>query len=122
MSQHPHDAPVDDSTISGGLGLTEQYFDQLAEECIETFKGQSKLSEAILVSGRKIRDEELDVPGPLSRYEKKLLLAGYFLGKIHAEKKSKHDQFMKMMEGFMKMEGLIGGLDRKKAMDQEGED
>ena len=29
---------------------------------------------------------------------------------------------MKMMEGFMKMEGLIGGLDRKKAMDQEGED
>lgn len=119
MSQHPHDAPVDDSTISGGLGLTNEYFDQLAEDCVESFESQSKLSEAILVSGRKIRDEELDVPGPLSRYEKKLLLAGYFLGKIHATKKSHHDQVMKMME---KLVGGLEGMGRKKSMDQEGED
>ena len=116
MSQHPHDAPVDDSTISGGLGLTAQYFDQLAEDCIRTFQSQSKLSEAILVSGRKICDEELDVPGPLSRYEKKLLLAGYFVGKIHAGFENKREEIQKMMGG------LFGGLERKKEMDQEGED
>lgn len=113
---HTHDAPVDKSTISGGLGLTDSCFDSIANDCIRAFKDQDSISDTLLVSGNQIREEELDVPGNLTRYEKKLLLAGYFVGKIHADVGSKHQAMMKMMEK------MFGGLGLEKSKDQEGED
>jgi hypothetical protein len=113
---HIHDAPVDKSTISGGLGLTNACFDSIAEDCVQAYKDQDSISDTLLVSGNQIREEELDVPGNLSRYEKKLLLAGYFVGKIHSGVESKHQAIMKMMGKMM------GDLGLEKSKDQEGED
>ncbi len=103
MKNHPHDVPVDKSTISGGLGLSELCFKEISDDCKEIYKGEDCVSDALVNSGNKIRVEELDVPGHLSRYEKKLLLAGYIIGIIHSEQVKKHDEMMKF---FSKM---IGG-------------
>jgi hypothetical protein len=103
MKNHPHDAPVDKSTISGGLGLSELCFEEISDDCKKIYKGEDCVSDALVNSGNKIRVEELDVPGHLSRYEKKLLLAGYFIGRIHTIHLHQHDETMKF---FSKM---IGG-------------
>jgi len=113
---HIHDAPVDKSTISGGLGLTETCFKSIADDCVQTFQEQDSISDSLLISGNQIREEELDVPGNLTRYEKKLLLAGYFIGKIHSQAEFKREEFMVMMK---KMIENLGG---EKPKDQEGED
>ena len=116
MSNHPHDAPFNPNTISRGLSLSDSCFDSLANECVNSFKKCDSVSDTILDCGNSVRSEELDVPGSLTRYEKKLLLAGYFVGKIHAGFENKREEIQKMMGG------LFGGLERKKEMDQEGED
>lgn len=113
---HTHDAPVDKSTIPGGLGLTDACFDAIGDDCFQAYKDQDCISDTLLFSGNRIREEELAVPGNLSRYEKKLLLAGYFVGRIHAGVDSKHQAIMKMMDKMMKDLGL------EKSKDQEGED
>jgi len=120
MSQHPHDAPFDKSTISGGLSLSNSYFDTLGQECVQFFKECDSVSDSLLFSGNSIREEELDVPGSLTRYEKKLLLAGYFIGKIHSKFETEWEERKKEMEKLMRKLDEI--LDSKKAKDQEGED
>jgi len=112
---HTHDAPVDKSTISGGLGLTDACFDAIAQDCARTYNEQNCVSDCLLDSGNKIRVEELDVPGHLSRYEKKLLLAGFFIGRNHSD----------TLFAQSGMKEILGGLFKElgdKSKDQEGED
>ncbi len=115
---HIHDAPVDKSTISGGLGLTSACFDSIAEDCFKVFKEQNSVSDTLLVAAKQVRSEELDVPGNLSRYEKKLLLVGYFVGKIQQSHKLLHsnmDEILKQIQVLMELGG-------KKSEEPEGED
>ena len=116
MSINPHDAPFNPKTISGGLSLSDSCFEQLGNECVNSFKKCDSVSDTLLDCGNFVRSEELDVPGSLTRYEKKLLLAGYFVGKIHVRFENKQEEIQKMMGG------LFGDFERKKEMDQEGED
>jgi hypothetical protein len=103
MKNHPHDAQIDKSTISGGLGLSEPCFNEISFLCMEIYKKEDCVSDCLINSGNKIRIEELDVPGHLSRYEKKLLLAGYFIGLINNQHQNHHQEamklFKKMIEG-----------------------
>jgi len=103
MKNRSHDVPVDKSTISGGLGLSELCFHEISDDCVEIYSNENCVSDALVNSGNKIRVAELDVPGHLSRYEKKLLLAGYFVGKIHTINMNRQEEMMKL---FNKM---IGG-------------
>jgi len=129
---HTHDAPVDKSTINGGLGLTQSCFDAIGKDCVQAYKDQDSISDTLLVSGNQIRQEELAVPGNLSRYEKKLLLAGYFVGKIHADLHGTHQAMTEMMKKMIReldedsmpetIKKMIRELGEEKSKDEEGED
>ena len=82
---HIHDCPINPQTISGGLGLTDAYFNELGQEVHSTFKAEETISDALLSICNQIRRDELDSPDNLSRYERKILLAGYLVGVIATE-------------------------------------
>ena len=129
---HTHDAPVDKSTLNGGLGLTLSGFAALGKDCVQAYKDQDSISDTLLFSGNQIREEELAAPGNLSRYEKKLLLAGYFVGKIHADLNGTHEAMTEMMKKMIREMGedsmpetikkMIRELREEKSKDEEGED
>ena len=82
---HPHDCPFNTNTISGGLGLVDSYFEELGQETKEAYQKEDCVSDTLLNMGNRVRKEELDTPGALSRYERKILLAGYLVGTFHAQ-------------------------------------
>jgi hypothetical protein len=82
---HPHDCPINPNTISGGLGLSDSYYDELGQETKEAYKEEDSVSDTLLNLGNRVRKEELDTPGALSRYERKILLAGFLVGILHTQ-------------------------------------
>jgi hypothetical protein len=86
---HPHDYPINPNTISGGLGLADSYYDELSQETKEAYKEEDTVSDTLLNVGNRVRKEELDTPGALTRYERKILLAGYLVGTLHSQARIK---------------------------------
>ena len=118
---HPHDCPINPKTISGGLGLSDSYYDELGQETKEAYKEEDTVSDTLLNMGNRVRKEELDTPGALTRYERKILLAGYLVGTLHAQARI---QALKMgtMDSALGdlLKKLKGSLDPDKDPDSEG--
>ena len=88
-------------TITDGLGLEEECFDAMLKVARETYDEQETISDALLIMAFYTQREELNSSVKLSAYEKKLILAGYLIGRIQSEM----DDKIKMAELVVKMLG-----------------
>lgn len=88
-------------TITDGLGLEEECFDAMLKVARETYDEQETISDALLIMAFYTQREELNSSIKLSAYEKKLVLAGYLIGRIQNEV----DKKIMMAEVVLKMLG-----------------
>jgi len=88
-------------TITDGLGLEEECFDAMLKVARETYDEQETISDALLIMAFYTQREELNSSIKVSAYEKKLVLAGYLIGRIQSEV----DDKIKMAELVVKMLG-----------------
>lgn len=88
-------------TITEGLGLEEECFDAMLKVARETYDEQDTISDALLIMAFYTQREELNSSVKLSAYEKKLVLAGYLIGRIQNEV----DKKIMMAELVVKMLG-----------------
>jgi len=88
-------------TITDGLGLEEECFDAMLKVARETYDEQETISDALLIMAFYTQREELNSSIKLSTYEKKLVLAGYLIGRIQNEV----DKKIMMAEVVLKMLG-----------------
>lgn len=88
-------------TITEGLGLEDDCFDAMLKVARETYDEQATISDALLIMAFYTQREELNSSVKLSTYEKKLVLAGYLMGRIQSEM----DDKIKMAELVVKMLG-----------------
>ena len=88
-------------TITEGLGLEDDCFDAMLKVARETYDEQATISDALLIMAFYTQREELNSSVKLSAYEKKLILAGYLIGRIQSEM----DDKIKMAELVVKMLG-----------------
>jgi hypothetical protein len=81
----------DKTTISGGLGIGERFFEKAQEMVLNKLKAFDTISDALESAAEGIRDEELGESNlKVSDYEKKLILSGYIMGSIRATAEAKH--------------------------------
>jgi len=81
------------STITSGLGLKEDYFDFLLETVERRWKKSETISDLMISAASDIKYEEFEVSdNHLSEYEKKLVLLGMVIGleKLAQDIKTKH--------------------------------
>lgn len=81
------------TTITSGLGLKEDYFDFLVKTVEERWKNSETISDVMLSSASDVKYEEFEVTDTsLSNYEKKLVLLGMVIGleKLSLDMKNKH--------------------------------
>ena len=76
-------------TITDGLGLEEECFDAMLKVARETYDEQETISDALLIMAFYTQREELNSSIKLSTYEKKLVLAGYLIGRLQSETNEK---------------------------------
>jgi hypothetical protein len=73
-------------TITGSLGITDQWADSQHNRTVEILGQKEEISEVLEFLGREAKWEELGVnSNSLTTYEKKLLMAGFFTGSIVAQ-------------------------------------
>lgn len=69
------------STISGGLGISEDFFEEAKKIVDQNYKKYDTISDALEAIGEEVRVEALgECNETLSSYERKLLLAGFLGG------------------------------------------
>lgn len=67
-------------TLSEGLELTEDQFNDLAEMVKESVMSSDLKTDALIKAGEKVKLDTFFSEAPLEEYEKKLLLAGMMIG------------------------------------------
>ncbi len=78
----------DKSTISGGLGISEDFFEEAKKIVDQNYKKYDTISDALEAIGEEVRVEALgECNEVLSDYERKLLLAGFLGGAKGTESK-----------------------------------
>ena len=78
----------DKSTISGGLGISEEFFAEVQKIVNESYEKYDTISDALQAIGEEVRIEALgECNEVLSDYERKLLLAGFIGGAKGTESK-----------------------------------
>ena len=76
------------STISGGLGISEEFFAEVQKIVNESYEKYDTISDALQAIGEEVRIEALgECNEVLSDYERKLLLAGFIGGAKGTESK-----------------------------------
>ena len=71
----------DKSTISGGLGISEEFFEEAKKIVDQSYEKYDTISDALEAIGEEVRIEALgECNEVLSDYERKLLLAGFLGG------------------------------------------
>ena len=76
-------------TITEGLGLEDNCFEAMLKVARETYDEQETISDALLIMAFYTQREELNSSIKLSTYEKKLVLAGYLIGRLQSETNEK---------------------------------
>ena len=99
------EATFKEGTISGSLGITDQWADSQHEKTLETLGQKEEVSEVLEFLGKEAKWEELGVNSDsLTIYERKLLMVGFFTGSAVAQAHQ-----MKMMKENL-MEVFLGSL------------
>ena len=95
-------------TITGGLGLNENFFKEAEEIVKENLEKYDTISDALAATAAEVRDGELgEVDMKITAYERKLVLAGFVMGCVRAAAEAKHKLMMiKMLE---EMKGMVSG-------------
>jgi hypothetical protein len=99
-------------TITGGLGLNEDFFKEAEDIVKENLEKYDTISDALAATASEVRDGELgEVDMKITAYERKLVLAGYVMGCVRATAEaSKKLEMLKMLEGMKSMiVGKVGG-------------
>ena len=100
----------ENETITGGLGIKEEYFDIAKDRVIKKFKDLDTISDALESVAEEVRDEEFgDSNFRVSEYEKKLILSGFIMGCVRSEAhmSQKMDE-LKMVMSLMAMSKQVG--------------
>lgn len=100
----------DKTTISGGLGLGESFFEKAQDLVISKLNAFDTISDALESAAEGIRDEELGESNiRVSDYEKKLILSGYIMGSIRATADREMEmKKMKLLMHLMQMSKKVG--------------
>jgi hypothetical protein len=107
----------DKTTISGGLGLREEFFEKAQEMVLDKLKTFDTISDALESVAEGVRDEELGESNlKVSDYEKKLILSGFIMGTMRATAEASH----KLDE--LKMLTLLMAASKKLGKDEKGGD
>jgi hypothetical protein len=95
-------------TVTGGLGLKEDFFKEAEDIVKENLEKYDTISDALAATAAEVRDGELgEVDMKITAYEKKLVLAGFVMGCVRASAEAKHKLMMiKMLED---MKGMVKG-------------
>ena len=95
-------------TITGGLGLNENFFKEAEDIVKENLEKYDTISDALAATAAEVRDGELgEVDMKITAYERKLVLAGFVMGCVRAAAEAKHKFMMiKMLE---EMKGMVSG-------------
>jgi hypothetical protein len=99
-------------TITGGLGLNEDFFKEAEGIVKENLERYDTISEALAATAAEVRDGELgEVDMKITAYERKLVLAGFVMGCVRANAEAQHKLEMIKMLGEMKsmVVGKVGG-------------
>lgn len=98
-------------TITGGLGLNENFFNEAEEIVKENLEKYETISDALAATAAEVRDGELgEVNLKITTYERKLVLAGFVMGCIRTSAEAKQKLFMiKQMEDMKEMLGKKSG-------------
>jgi hypothetical protein len=79
--QTNHTMSNKEESIQKALGIPEKFATDAEEILQRLISEYEKVSEILIAAGEEIRTSELgDINVPLSTYEKKLLLIGFYLG------------------------------------------
>ena len=100
----------ENETITGGLGIKEEYFDIAKERVLKKLKDLDTVSDALESVAEEVRDEEFgDSNFRVSEYEKKLILSGFIMGCVRSEAhmSQKMDE-LKMVMSLMAMSKQVG--------------
>ena len=100
----------ENETITGGLGIKEEYFDIAKDRVIKKLKDLDTISDALESVAEEVRDEEFgDSNFRVSEYEKKLILSGFIMGCVRSEAhmSQKMDE-LKMVMSLMAMSKQVG--------------
>ena len=97
----------DKSTISGGLGISEEFFEEAKKIVDQSYKKYDTISDALEAIGEEVRIEALgECNEVLSDYERKLLLAGFLGGAKGTE--SKLNSLLNALKVVMLLDGVPG--------------
>lgn len=94
-----------------GLGLTETEVNEVHQTVVQLPETTyfHYISDALLAAGESIKTTELGVQPKLSKYEKKILLAGYYLGLDQGEQ-SVYTKFLDSPEEAFRFMSHLGTL------------
>lgn len=97
----------DKSTISGGLGISDEFFEEAKKIVDQNYKKYDTISDALEAIGEEVRVEALgECNEVLSDYERKLLLAGFLGGARGTE--SKLNSLLNALKVVMLLDGVPG--------------
>lgn len=96
-----------DQTITQGLGLNEDFFEEAQGIVKENLDKYDTISDALAATAAEVRDGELgEVDMKITAYERKLVLAGFVMGCVRTSAEAQQKfMLIKMMED---MKGMIG--------------
>lgn len=99
------------STITGGLGLEEEFFRESNLSLMENWKSQETVSDVLLEAAMDVRNGSLgEMEGvPLTSYEKKLVLVGYIAGLQKSQMDAMHEKMSALGGIGGLLDGLLGG-------------
>ena len=93
-------------TVTGGLGLKEDFFKEAEEIVKENLEKYDTISDALAATAAEVRDGELgEVDMKITAYEKKLVLAGFVMGCVRASCEAQHKLMMLDMKGMVSGKG-----------------
>ena len=99
----------DKRTISGGLGISEEFFAEAQKIVTDNYEKYDTISDALEAIGEEVRIEALgECNEALSDYERKLLLAGFLGGAKGTE--SKLSGVLNAMKVIMALDGAPEAL------------
>jgi hypothetical protein len=93
------------TTITGGLGLEEKFFEEGKTLVFEMWKKAETISDLLHELSQEIRDRELgEMDSSITSYEKKLILVGFFAGIL------KCDQDTLLSKAVESISGILGEI------------
>lgn len=94
-------------TVSGGMGIPDEFFEKALEIVKESISSSSKVSDLLLSVAKEVREEHLgEIKEELSMYEKKLILSGFISGTVIQQNNSSNP-------GLQVLSGILAILNKK---------